>query len=112
MANLTHSTDEMRLLAQAEHLFAPLIREGMFADFEQAFRALLLDYIDRQIGRYKTRVAEFEAHHQQSFEAFTTTLQGRAYPAEEEAWMDWEAALAFLSKWERIQIQVANGASG
>ena len=107
MTRATHPAAENQLVEYAERLFAPLIREGVFENFERAFRALLLDYIERQIAVYKNKAAEFEARYQQSFEAFTASLQGRATPAEEEAWLDWEAALIFLRKWQNIRKQVA-----
>lgn len=113
MAETTPPPSEVQLLEYAERLFAPLVHEGVFENFERAFRALLLDYIERQIAVYNAKAAEFEARHQQPFETFTASLQGSASPAEEEAWMDWEAALRFLNKWQRIRAQVAgNGAAG
>ncbi len=113
MPDVTPSPAEMRLVEYAERLFAPLIREGVFENLERAFRALLLDYVERQIATYKHKVAECESRYQQSFEIFTASLKGRATPDEEEAWMDWEAALTFLSKWQRIRAQVAgDGAAG
>lgn len=113
MSSATHSPTEIQLVEYAARLFAPLIREGVFENLERAFRALLLDYIERQIATYKNKAVAFEARYQQSFESFTASLQGRAAPEEEEIWMDWEAALTFLNKWQRIRAQVAgDGAAG
>jgi hypothetical protein len=113
MSNTTYSPDEMRLMRYAEKLFAPLIREGVFDNFERAFNALLVDYIDRQIALYKSKNDEFETRHKQSFDVFTTSLKNRATPEQEEAWMDWEAARTFLRKWQSIRQQVTeNGTAG
>ncbi len=106
MTQATHSSTEIQLLEYAEQLFAPLVREGVFENFERAFRALLLDYVDRKINDYKTKAAEFESRYKQGFEAFTASLKGRATPAGEETWMDWEPALTFLNKWQRVRAQV------
>ena len=113
MPDVTHSLAEIQLVEYAERLFAPLIREGVFENLERAFRALLLDYIERQVATYRNKAAAFESRYQQSFESFTASLKGRAAPDEEEVWMDWEAALTFLNKWQRIRAQVAgDGAAG
>ncbi len=106
MTQATHSSSEIQLLEYAEQLFAPLVREGVFENFERAFRALLLDYVDRKINGYRTHAAEFESRYKQGFEAFTASLKGRATPDEEEVWMDWETTLTFLNKWQRIRAQV------
>ncbi|MBI3360725.1 MAG: hypothetical protein HY023_06405 [Chloroflexi bacterium] len=107
MNGSTHATTEMQLLEYAERLFAPLLREGLFDSFERAFRALLLDYVERKIETYKRKIAEFEARYQQTFEAYSAALQGRATPDEEEVWIDWEVALTFLRKWQKIHAQIA-----
>jgi hypothetical protein len=113
MTNLTYSPNEVRLMQYAEKLFAPLIREGVFDNFERVFQTLLLDYIDRQIALYKSKNDEFESRHKQSFDAFTAGLKNRATPEQEETWMDWESARAFLRKWQSIRKQVTdNGTAG
>jgi len=111
MAQATYPPSELQLLDYAERLFEPLIREGVFENFERAFRALLLDYVERQIAAYREKAGLFEARAQQSFEAFTASLQGRATPDEEEEWLDWEAALIFLRKWQQIHKQIASKGS-
>jgi len=101
-----------QLIEYAERLFSPLITEGVFRDFEHAFQALLLDYIDEKIASYRDRVSQFESQHQQSFDEFSASLQGRAIPEQEDDWMDWEVAVAFLQKWQRIREQLSsNGAA-
>jgi hypothetical protein len=112
MSNITYSPDELRLMQYAERLFTPLIREGVFENFERVFSALLLDYIDRQIAIYKNKNNELEARHRQSFADFTASLKNRATPEQEEVWMDWESAITFLRKWQNIRKQVTdNGAA-
>ncbi|MDD2922016.1 MAG: hypothetical protein PHQ36_06990, partial [Anaerolineales bacterium] len=74
--------------------------------FERALRALLLDYVDRQVVEYKNKNAEFEARYKQTFDSFTASLKNSATPEQEDEWMDWEAALVFLRKWQTIRKQV------
>ena len=111
MTQIAISTSEMQLLNSAERMFAPLVREGVFESFERAFRTLLLDYVERQIVAYSGKASQFEARHQMNFEDFTTTLRSRATPEAEEEWQDWEAALIFLRKWQKIRTQVSDGVS-
>ncbi len=106
MANPTLSANEAQLMQYAEKIVSPLIREGVFENFERALRALLLDYIDRQISSYKNKNAELEARYKQDFDSFTASLTNNAAPEKEDVWMDWEAAVVLLRKWQKIRSQV------
>ena len=90
--------NEAQLIRYAEKIVSPLIREGVFEDFERALRALLLDYIDRQVAKYKNKNLELEAYYKQNFDSFTASLKNYAVSEQEDAWMDWEAALVLLRK--------------
>lgn len=96
------------VLQQADKLFTPLVREGVFRSYDELIKALLLDYIDRQIASYGRQVKAFEKRHGMSFEEYTRGLRGKASIAEEDEWMDWEEALIFLRKWEGIKRQIAD----
>jgi len=100
------STGESKLLRSAEKIVSPLIREGVFDSFELALRALLLDYVDRQIAVYKNKNHEFETRFKQNFDLFSASLKNKATPEQEDIWMDWESALVFLRKWQAIREQV------
>jgi hypothetical protein len=78
----------------------------VFDNFERALSALLLDYIDRQIARYKNTNDELEKHYKQNFDSFSASLKNSAAPEQEEAWMDWESTLVFLRKWQVVRAQV------
>ena len=106
MTNPTLSANEAHLVQSVEKIVSPLIREGVFEDFERALRALLLDYIDRQISVYKNKNAEFETRYKQDFDSFTASLKNNATPDQEDIWMDWEAGLVLLRKWQTIRNQV------
>jgi hypothetical protein len=106
MTNATLSASESQLLRSVEKIVSPLIREGVFDNFEFALRALLLDYVDRQIASYKNKNAEFEFRHKQNFDLFSTSLKNRATPEQEDEWMDWESVLVFLRKWQAVREQV------
>ena len=99
------------ILEYADRLFTPLVREGIFKSYDELLKSLLLDYIDRQIILHEKQARSFEVKHRMTFEEYTRNLRGRASIAEEDEWMDWEEALVFLRKWEKIKRQTANAAS-
>jgi len=98
------------VLEYAHRLFAPLVREGLFKSYDELLKSLLLDYIDRQIALHEEQVRAFEAKHGMTFEEYTRNLRGRATIVEEDEWMDWEEALVFLRKWNKIKRQLADAA--
>ncbi|MBV6394226.1 MAG: hypothetical protein KPEEDBHJ_03479 [Anaerolineales bacterium] len=106
MTNPTLSAHEAQLARSVEKLVSPLIREGVFDNFERALSALLLDYIDRQIALYREKNDKLEAQYKQNFEAFSASIKNKAAPEQEDVWMDWEAALVFLRKWQAVRAQV------
>ena len=106
MTNATLSAREAQLVRSAEKIVSPLIREGVFDNFERALSALLLDYIDRQIAVYKNKNNELEARYKQNFDTFSSLIKNTATPEQEDVWMDWEAALVFLRKWQTVRAQV------
>lgn len=112
MTNSTLSANEARLVRFAEKIVSPLIREGVFDNFERALSALLLDYIDRQIAVYKNKNDELEARYKQNFDSFSASIKNVAAPEQEDVWMDWETALVFLRKWQAVRAQVIEHASG
>lgn len=106
MTNLTLSANEAQLVRSVEKLVSPLIREGVFDNFERALSALLLDYIDRQIAVYAKKNDELKARFKQDFDSFSASIKNKATPEQEDIWMDWEAALVFLRKWQSVHAQV------
>ena len=112
MTNSVSSANEAHLIRYAEKIVSPLIREGVFENFERAFRALLLDYIDHQIANYKDKNTELEARYKQNFDSFTVSLKNHASPEQEDVWMDWEAVLVLLRKWQTIREQVIENDAG
>ena len=111
MTNAVLSANETQLARSVEKIVSPLIREGVFDNFERALSALLLDYIDRQIARYKNTNDELEKRYKQNFDSFSASLKNSAAPEQEEAWMDWESALIFLRKWQAVRAQVTEHAA-
>ncbi|MBC8262741.1 MAG: hypothetical protein H8E47_01270 [Anaerolineales bacterium] len=99
------------ILEYADRLFTPLVREGIFRSYGEILKSLLLDYIDRQIALYEGQARAFETKHGMTFEEYTRNLRRRASIAEEDEWMNWEEALVFLRKCNKIKRQIADAAS-
>ncbi len=112
MTNATLSANEAQLVRSAEKIVSPLIREGVFDNFERALSALLLDYIDRQIAVYKNKNDELEARYKQDFDSFSALIKNTAAPEQEDVWMDWEVVQVFLRKWQTIRAQVIEHGAG
>jgi len=111
MSNAVLSANEARLFRSVEKIVSPLIREGVFENFERALSALLADFIDRQIAVYKNKNDELEARYHQNFDAFSASIKNTATPEQEDVWMDWESALVFLRKWQAVRKQVTEHGS-
>jgi hypothetical protein len=100
------SSSTTSIFKMAERMFEPLIREKLFKDYEELLKHLMLIYINQQIKLYQKQVHKFEKKLQLSFEDFTRSLKGKATLKNEDEWMDWEDAVIFLKKWERIRDEV------
>jgi len=61
--------------------------------------------IDRQIALYDEQARAFEARHEITLEEYTRDLRGKASIAEEDERMNWEEALIFLRKCNKIKRQ-------
>lgn len=87
-------------------LTEPFVRAGLYPSSEQALKHIILDYIKRQIAWAEAEVKRYEQKHQQTFEEWSKALSARATIADEDEWMEWEATLAMLDGWRRIEVEV------
>ena len=94
------------IFGTAERLFQPLIKENLFKDYEELLKHLMLNYINQQIKIYQKQINNLEKKYQLSFEKFTGSIEGNASWQNEDEWMEWEDAVLFLNKWERIKDEV------
>jgi len=107
-------------------LLEPLVRHQAFPSVEAAMRALVRDYVLRQIEQYRERLVLLEKQHGMTFEQFSAYLKERAalvahgqldaeqkqrvaqaVMAEEEDWLDWKIAREFLEGWVGVTAEVA-----
>ncbi len=104
----------------------PLVRHQAFATSEDAVRELVLDFILRQIDKYRARITSLEKRHGMPFEQFGAYLiersallvNGHLDPeqkkrvaqsvmVEEEDWLDWKIARDFLKGWLGLKAETA-----
>jgi hypothetical protein len=100
------SSSSTTIFGTAEKIFRPLIRENIFKNYNELLKHLMLTYINQQLKTYQKKVHEFETKHQLSFEDFTRSLKGKASWQDEDKWLDWEDAVVFLKKWQKIKDEV------
>ncbi|MDZ7318237.1 MAG: hypothetical protein ONB11_03725 [candidate division KSB1 bacterium] len=103
-------TSSASILGTAERLFKPLIREKLFKDYDELLKNLLIIYINQQINAYQNQIKALERKYQLSFEEFTRAIKGKASCKDEVDWLDWEDALLFLKKWQKIKDEVLHAA--
>jgi hypothetical protein len=104
-----------------------LVRRQIFPSEEQAARALVQDYVLRQITALKREVSRMERKHGMRFDQFAEYLHarsellegnqlasnqqhmlGQAIMQEEEDWLDWKASQEMLESWLGIRQEVAS----
>ena len=84
-------------------LTEPFVRIGIYSTPEQALKHIILDYIERQIARVEAQIRHYEQKHRRTFAEWTRELVERATIADEDEWMEWEAALDMLEGWRQVK---------
>ena len=96
----------------------PFIKRKVFANEEEAIRALLRDYLIAEISRRRREVKRFERTYGMDFQQFSAYLHersallargdltpeqrqtlGQAIMREEDDWLDWKVAQELLEGW-------------
>ncbi len=104
--------------AKASEVIKPLITRKIFASEEEVVRALIRDYMLRQITDLQHRVEQFSHKYEMDFHQFSEYLHGRSellasgtlsqeqrqalgrsVMQEEDDWFDWKAAQDLLENW-------------
>ena len=99
------------------------VLQGKYQTQSDALRAIALDHATRKAAFYQNRIRRFEKKyrlepktdkrskriarnleaHWNVFNQFTARLQNRATIAQEDDWMDWEAALEMYEGWQKMK---------
>lgn len=107
-------------------LVEPLVQHQAFPSVEDAVRALVREFILRQIDRHRGRMATLEDRYGMRFEQFSEYLKERsallsngqldpqqkrkvaqAVMLEEDDWLDWKIARDFLNGWLGLKAEAA-----
>lgn len=68
---------------------------------DEALRQLAVAAVRDKMAHYRRRLRKLERKHAIDFAGFTSRLQGRATPAEEDDWLSWKAAEHMLADWQQ-----------
>lgn len=103
----------------AERVLSPLVKNGLFANSEDAARSLLRNYVLQQVETYRQQVDDFQHKHGMTYEQFsgytaerTAQLRQRTDWSEdqrvkmsqlimqdEQDWLEWKTAEEMLRSW-------------
>jgi len=86
-----------------------LVAPEKFANIEEALRQLAMAAVRSKIAYYRRRIRALERKYATDFNTFTTRLQGRATPAEEDDWLAWRSAQRMEADWQQIYQDLLNG---
>ena len=87
-----NSVIEKEVLAEFKHIAKPLMDMGLYESTSEFVREVARDFIRHKIESYKMKLKDFEQKHRMNFTAFSKKLKKGASIAEEDEWMEWEAA--------------------
>jgi len=86
-----------------------LVAMQRYSTVEDALNGMAVSEVRRKVTAYQRRIRALERKHGADFEAFSTRLQGRATPEEEDDWLSWRSALRMLADWERAYEGLRSG---
>ena len=98
----TLSEDVLNIVARS------LVVRQKCATRDEALRQLAVAAVRDKMAHYRRRLRKLERKHAIDFAGFTSRLQGRATPTEEDDWLAWKAAERMLADWQRAYRELLN----
>ncbi len=92
---------ENEVMAEFKHIAKPLMELGLYDSTREFIRDVAKDFIKHKIEIYKKQLKAFEQKYRMSFDAFSKKLEKGASIAQEDEWMEWEAADNMLKAWKQ-----------
>ncbi len=92
---------ENEVLAEFKHIAKPLMELGLYGSTKEFIRDVASEFIKHKIEIYTKQLKSFEQKYRMSFDAFSRKLEKGASIAEEDEWMEWEAAENMLKAWKQ-----------
>lgn len=96
-------TDVLHIVART------LVAQEKYPSIEEALRQLALSVVRSKITAYRRRIRALERKYATDLTTFTTRLQGRATPAEEDDWLAWRSAQNMAADWQQTYQDLLNG---
>jgi len=87
-----------------------LVATQNYKSLDEALYALAIAEADRKITKYRRRASHLKKKYDMTFDEFTAHLRSRANIEQEDAWLEWEAALGMLSDWEATKQELLQNA--
>lgn len=82
-------------------LLESLVMTGVYNSLEEAVETLALTQVEKDISKYRRKIATLEKKYGMSFEEFTEHIRGRATMQKEIDWEEWNDARLMLEVRER-----------
>lgn len=109
------------MAANAEMIFEPFVRRGLFPSPENAAREMARDYVLHQIERHRASIARLESKYGMNYRQFNAYLEARAQALEaapnvglnralmleEDDALTWKSSLEMLEAWLGLDAEVA-----
>ncbi len=92
---------EKEVLTEFKHIAKPLMELGLYDSTREFIRDVTREFIRHKIEIYKKQLKAFEQKYRMSFNAFSKKLEKGASIAQEDEWMEWEAAENMLKAWKQ-----------
>jgi hypothetical protein len=95
-----NSVIEKEVLAEFKHIAKPMMDMGLYDSTSEFVREVTRDFIRHKIESCRMKLKAFEQKHHMNFIGFSKKLKKGASVAEDDEWMEWEAAKNMLKAWK------------
>ena len=96
-----NSVIEKEVLAEFKQIAKPMMDMGLYDSTREFVRDVARDFIMHKLETYRTQLKAFEQKYHMTFTDFSKKLKKGASIAEEDEWMEWEAAKNMLKAWKQ-----------
>ncbi|MFZ3059656.1 MAG: hypothetical protein WA102_07935 [Candidatus Methanoperedens sp.] len=97
---------ENEVLSEFKHIAKPFMELGLYDSTREFIRDVTAELIRHKIEIYQKQLRAFEQKYSISFNAFSKKLEKGASIAEEDEWMEWEAAKNMLKAWKQAAKEI------
>ena len=95
MSATTSPVDVLTTIARS------LVVAEEYPSVDEALQGMAVSEVQRTIAYYRRRIRRLERKYGTDFDTFSSQLQGRATPYEEDDWLAWRSAIHMLADWQK-----------